>query len=108
MNQYEMTLVAISEKRAKIYAESPEEAAELLEKVYHKTNILDFTNEDVTDISVAGMEVNSCENCGFYCVECGGCTAENSRESGKGDCENCHFQCAKCGRCTCTEGDKQS
>ena len=52
MRQYEMTLVAISEKRVKISAESAEVAAQMVEKIYSETNILDFSNRDVTDVSV--------------------------------------------------------
>lgn len=52
MNQYEMTLVAISEKRVKISAESAEAAAEMVEKIYSETNILDFSDRDVTDVSI--------------------------------------------------------
>ena len=52
MKQYEMTLVAVSEKRVRISAESAEAAAEMVEKIYSESNILDFTNRDVTDVSV--------------------------------------------------------
>ena len=54
MKQYEMTLVAISEKKVRISAESAENAAEMLEKIYSETNILDFTDGDVTDVSIVG------------------------------------------------------
>ena len=47
-----MTLVAISEKRVKISAESAEAAAQMVEKIYTETNILDFTDRDVTDVSI--------------------------------------------------------
>lgn len=52
MNQYEMTLVAISEERVRISAESAEAAAEMVEKIYSETNILDFSDRDVTDVSI--------------------------------------------------------
>lgn len=52
MKQYEMTLVAVSEKRVKISAESAEATAEMVEKIYSESNILDFTNRDVTDVSI--------------------------------------------------------
>ena len=52
MRQYEMTLVAISEKRVRISAESAEAAAEMVEKIYSETNILDFSDRDVTDVSI--------------------------------------------------------
>ncbi len=49
-----MTMVAVSEKNVKVSAESAEAAASMVEKIYNETNILDFTNRDVTDISVLG------------------------------------------------------
>ena len=52
MKQYEMMLVAVSEKRVRISAESAEAAAEMVEKIYSESNILDFTNRDVTDVSI--------------------------------------------------------
>ena len=52
MKQHEMTLVAISEKRVRIAAESAEAAAEMVEKIYSETNILDFSDRDVTDVSI--------------------------------------------------------
>ena len=54
MRQYEMTMVAVSEKKVKVSAESAEAAAAMVEKIYNETNILDFTNGDVTDVSVLG------------------------------------------------------
>lgn len=54
MKQYDMTMVAVSEKKVKVFAESAEAAASMVEKIYNETNILDFTNRDVTDISVLG------------------------------------------------------
>lgn len=54
MKQYEMTLVAVSEKRVRISAGSAEAAAEMMEKIYSETNILDFTDRDVTDVSILG------------------------------------------------------
>ncbi len=58
MRQYEMTLVAISEKRVKISAESAETAAKMVEKIYSETNILDFSNRDVTDVSVLARAID--------------------------------------------------
>lgn len=58
MKQYDMTMVAVSEKKVKVSAESAEAAASMVEKIYNETNILDFTNRDVTDISVLGKAVD--------------------------------------------------
>lgn len=57
MNQYEMTLVAIAEKRVRISAESAEAAAEMVEKIYSETDILDFSDRDVTDVSILAKAV---------------------------------------------------
>lgn len=59
MKQYEMTVVAISEKRVRISAESAEAAAGMIEKIYNETNILDFTDRDVTDISILGKAADT-------------------------------------------------
>lgn len=67
MKQYEMTVVAISEKKVRISADSAEAAAGMIEKIYNETNILDFTDRDITDISILGkaadMENCDCETC---------------------------------------------
>lgn len=67
MKQYEMTLVAISEKRVKISAESAEAAAQMVEKIYSETNLLDFSNRDVTDVSVLAKAADVKESvCNAY------------------------------------------
>lgn len=69
MRQYEMTLVAISEKRVKISAESAEAAAQMVEKIYSETNLLDFSNRDVTDVSVLAKAADTIEgNSGDICA----------------------------------------
>ena len=71
MRQYEMTLVAISEKRVKISAESAETAAKMVEKIYSETNILDFSNRDVTDVSVLAKAADVKESgCNAYPEGC--------------------------------------
>ena len=69
MNQYDMTLIAIAEKQVKIQAVSVEDAAKVVEDLYNKTDILDFRNGDVTDISVVGIEHDQEQN-GRIQVEC--------------------------------------
>ncbi len=70
MKQYEMTLVAISEKRVRISAESAEAAAAMVEEIYSETNILDFTDRDVTDVSILGKAADMME------CDCGTCLEE--------------------------------
>ncbi len=60
MNCYDMTLVAVSQKKVKVQAGSADDAAGLVEKMYNETNALDFTDKDVADISI----VVSAENAG--------------------------------------------
>ena len=43
---------SFASQRVKISAESAEAAAQMVEKIYSETNLLDFSNRDVTDISV--------------------------------------------------------
>ena len=74
MRQYEMTLVAISEKRVKIFAESAEAATQMVEKIYSETNLLDFSNRDVTDVSILAKAVDVKESgCNPYPEGCGRC-----------------------------------
>lgn len=68
MNQYDMTLVAVSQKKVKVQAGSAEDAAELVERMYNETDVLDFTDSDVTDISIVGR-AESAWGCG--CKSCG-------------------------------------
>lgn len=84
MRQYEMTLVAISEKRVKISAESAEAAAQMVEKIYSETNILDFSNRDVTDVSVLAKAADVKES---------GCNAYPE------GCEGCPYSCPMDGKC---------
>ena len=80
MNQYDITLVAISEKKVSVYTESMEEAVKMVKSMYSSTDALDFLDEDVTGISFVGREKDAgehaCEMCEFYCPTCGGCTEE--------------------------------
>jgi len=84
MNQYDMTMIAVAEKRVRIQAESAEDAAEIVEVLYNKTDILDFHNGDVTDISVVGIEheqkENACKNVESYCKNCGRNEQEDKRK----------------------------
>lgn len=63
MKRYEMTLVAVSQKKVKVQAGSADDAAELVEKMYNETNVLNFTDSDVTDVSIVGKAENAGE-CG--------------------------------------------
>lgn len=59
MNCYDMTLVAVSQKKVKVQAGSADDAAGLVEKMYNETNALDFTDKDVTDISIVVRAENA-------------------------------------------------
>lgn len=54
MNEYEMTLIALSEKRVRVSAESAEAAADIVQEMYFHTDALDFADSDVTDVTVMG------------------------------------------------------
>lgn len=110
MNQYDITLVAISEKKVSVYTESMEEAVKIAKKMYNNTNALDFSDEDVTGISFVGREKDAGEHayemCELYCHTCGGCTEEEIEYCGD-DCEKCHWCCPDCGGCMRPQVEKE-
>ncbi|GFI11243.1 hypothetical protein IMSAGC007_03716 [Lachnospiraceae bacterium] len=110
MKQYEMTLVAISEKRVKISAESAEAAAQMVEKIYSETDILDFSNRDVTDVSVLAKAADIKESvCNAYPEGCGSCPyscpldGKCMRDDPENRCLECVNHCKVCGRCEAKE-----
>jgi len=50
MNTYEVLLIASSEKRIPISAEDEEAALNLALDMYHYGDLIEFINEDVTDV----------------------------------------------------------
>lgn len=110
MNQYDMTLIAVAEKQVKIQAESAEDAAKVVEILYNKTDILDFQNGDVSDISVVGIEHdqkgNGYKNIESYCKNCGRNLKEDCGHCGESACEECHWSCPDCGGCMHPPGKK--
>ena len=74
MEQFEITLTAISEKKVTILAESTEEAMKKAGKIYEETDLLDFTDDDVMELSVGVVvveeEANLCATCDCYCHTC--------------------------------------
>lgn len=62
MRQYEITLIAISEKRVHIQAESVKAAVDMMEKIYCETDALDFDEEDVTEVSAIGRAEEAAES----------------------------------------------
>ena len=110
MKQYEMTLIAISEKKVGISAKSAVSAAGMLEEIYNKTNILDFTDKDVTDVSIVGKAVDRKEGgCNAQPEECGRCPyscpmdGKCMRDSSQNRCLECVNHCEVCGRCAAKE-----
>ena len=110
MNQYDITLVAISAKKVSVYTESMEEAVKMVKSMYSNTDALDFSDEDVTGISFVGREKevgeHACEMCEFYCPTCGGCTEEEIDYCGD-DCAKCHRCCPDCGGCMRPQVEKE-
>ena len=106
MNQYDMTLIAIAEKQVKIQAVSVEDAAKVVEDLYNKTDILDFRNGDVTDISVVGIEQNGRIQVECRCKNCGQIMQKERGHCGEMPCEECHWCCPDCGGCMHPMGKK--
>ena len=110
MNQYDMTLIAIAEKQVKIQAVSVEDAAKVVEDLYNKTDILDFRNGDVTDISVVGIEHDQKQNGRIQvecrCRNCGQTMQKDRGHCGEMPCEECHWCCPDCGGCMHPMGKK--
>ncbi len=58
MKKFKMRLIAVSEKDVTISAECAKEAAEMVEKMYLQTNALDFSNEDVAEVTIMRCETD--------------------------------------------------
>jgi len=56
MNTYEVLLIARSEKRIPIPAKDEESALNLALDMYHYSDLIEFINEDVTDVDAVLAE----------------------------------------------------
>ena len=59
MKEFEVTIKATAFKRAKVFAETEEAAINLANEIYCKTNLLDFKDEDVDEISVGADQLDT-------------------------------------------------
>lgn len=57
MKNYEVTLMATSYKKVEICAENERTAEGLAARMYHQTDMLNFTNEDVDELAVQATEM---------------------------------------------------
>ena len=57
MKNYEVTLMATSYKKVEICAENERTAEGLAARMYHQTDMLNFTNEDVDELAVQATEI---------------------------------------------------
>lgn len=57
MQDYEVTLTAISSKVVRMSADSAEKAMEKAQNLYFSTNALDFTDEDVQSVTAEARRV---------------------------------------------------
>lgn len=57
MKEYEVTLMATSYKMVKVRAGCEDDAALIAMNVYHQTDLLDFTDDDVDEIAVTADEM---------------------------------------------------
>ena len=58
LKEFEVTIKATAFKKAKVFAETEEAAINLANEIYCKTNLLDFKDEDVDEISVGADEIS--------------------------------------------------
>lgn len=105
MKDFEITLNAVSKKIFKLKADSQEDALLLAEAILEKTNLLDFTDEDVDSMDMTCEEQcgGVCEICSRACESCGDCTdLEPDCSHPKKDCE---YRCPSCGGCLYDEDE---
>ena len=57
MKEYEVTLMATSYKTVTVRAESEDEASLIAMNVYNRTDLLNFTDDDVDEIAVTADEI---------------------------------------------------
>ncbi len=69
MKKYEINISALSSKTVKVLAKNSKAAVELAEKIYNKTDLLNFNDDDVENIFV---EVSDSQdlNPDDFCEEC--------------------------------------
>lgn len=99
MREFEVTLNAVSRKTFKLRANSKEEAILLAEAILENTDLLSFSDEDVSSMDMTCEEQcgGVCEICSRACENCGDCT-ELEQECGCPD-RNCKRRCPACGSC---------
>ena len=59
MKNYEVTLMATSYKKVEICADNERAAEGLAARMYHQTDMLNFTNEDVDELAVQATEMET-------------------------------------------------
>lgn len=99
MREFEVTLNAISRKIFKLWADSKEEAILLAEAILENTDLLSFSDEDVSSMDMTCEEQcgGVCEICSRACENCGDCTGLE-QECGSPDWD-CKRRCPACGSC---------
>ena len=115
MKEYIVTLKATSTKTVEISAKSRDEALEMIENIYFRTDAIQFTVEDIeyidvdAELSCGGdnYDPDECEDCIHACPECGACFLEDGGECGDLECEDCDYCCTECGACLHPEGESK-
>lgn len=106
MKEFVVTLTAVSKKQFTLRASSQEEADLLVEAILENSNLLNFTDEDVSSMDMTCEEQcgGVCEICGNACENCGDCTDLEP------DCpypdRECEHRCPVCGGCMADEEDE--
>lgn len=106
MKEFKVTLTAVSKQTFKLRADSQEDAFLLSEAILEKTNLLDFSDEDVDSMELTCEEQcgGICEICSRVCGNCGNCTSLTP------DCpypdKECELRCPVCGGCMAEDEDE--
>ena len=89
MKKYDVTLTAHYRKTVCVYAESPEQAKEKTKIILFDTDLINFSEADITEQSEDGLdgagentlqENEDCSDCPYFCPVCGKCMYEEDCE----------------------------
>ena len=91
MREFEITLTAVSKKCFHLKADSKEDALSLAETILEDTDLLVFSDEDVSSMEMSCEEQCSgvCEICSQACEYCGGCTKSDGQMPDISGAEHC-------------------
>lgn len=91
MKEFEITLIAVSKKCFHLKADSKEDALSLAETILEDTDLLVFSDEDVSSMEMSCEEQcgGVCEICSQACEYCGNCTKSDKQMPDISGAEHC-------------------